>query len=68
MLIPHYLLGAWLIHVVLISVGKIIIDTIPGMTQEISWTTVNLAYLAVRDFQIVCLFGITNLPRISFPT
>jgi len=40
--------GAWLIHVVLISFGKIIIDTIPRMTQQISWTLVNLCYLAVR--------------------
>jgi|ERR1700722_10781311 len=39
--------GAWLIHVVLISTGKIIIDTIPGMTQQISWTLVNMIYLAV---------------------
>lgn len=39
--------GAWLIHVVLIMFGKIIIDTIPGMTQQISWTLVNLFYLAV---------------------
>lgn len=41
-------IGAWLIHVVLISIGKIIIDTIPGMTPQISWTLVNLCYLAVR--------------------
>lgn len=40
--------GAWLIHVVLILCGKICIDTIPGMTQQISWTLVNLMYLAVR--------------------
>lgn len=39
--------GAWLIHVVLVFTGKIIIDTIPGMTQQISWTLVNLIYLAV---------------------
>jgi hypothetical protein len=39
--------GAWLIHVVLISIGKIIIDTIPGMTPQTSWTLVNLCYLAV---------------------
>ena len=39
--------GAWLIHVVLVFTGKIIIDTIPGMTQQISWTLVNLLYLAV---------------------
>lgn len=28
--------------------GKITIDTIPGMTPQISWTLVNLIYLAVR--------------------
>ncbi|KAJ7068756.1 Orm1 type endoplasmic reticulum protein [Mycena amicta] len=35
--------GAWLIHVVLICLGKLIIDTLPGMTQQISWTL--LSYL-----------------------
>lgn len=39
--------GAWLIHVVLIICGKIIIDTVPGMTPQISWTLVNIFYLAV---------------------
>jgi hypothetical protein len=46
--------GAWLIHIVLILIGKIIIDTIPGMTHQISWTLVNLCYLAVRSV-IPCL-------------
>ena len=40
--------GAWIIHVVLIVFGKVIIDTLPGMTQQASWTLVNLIYLAVR--------------------
>ena len=40
-------LGAWLIHPVLIFAGKVVIDTIPGMRQEISWTLVNLLYLGV---------------------
>ncbi|KAJ7591443.1 Orm1 type endoplasmic reticulum protein [Mycena floridula] len=39
--------GAWLIHVVLICIGKITIDTVPGMSQQISWTLVNLLYLAL---------------------
>jgi len=39
--------GAWLIHVVLIVIGKIIIDTIPGMKPQTSWTLVNLCYLAL---------------------
>ncbi len=40
--------GAWLIHPLLIFTGKIIVDTIPGMRQEVSWTLVNLIYLGVR--------------------
>jgi hypothetical protein len=40
--------GAWMIHVVLIATGKVIIDAIPGVTQNLSWTAVNLTYLAVR--------------------
>lgn len=36
--------GAWVIHVVLILFGKIIIDVIPGMQQDLSWTLVNLGY------------------------
>jgi hypothetical protein len=39
--------GAWLIHPVLILLGKILIDAIPGMTQDVSWTITNLGYMAV---------------------
>jgi hypothetical protein len=39
-----------MIHVVLIATGKVIIDALPGMTPNISWTAVNLSYLAVRGF------------------
>ena len=42
-------LGAWLIHPVLIVAGKIVVDTIPGMQQEVSWLIVNLMYLGVRS-------------------
>ena len=42
--------GAWMIHVVLIATGKVIIDALPGVTPNISWTAVNLTYLAVRGF------------------
>lgn len=38
-----------MIHLVLIATGKVIIDVIPGVTQNISWTAVNLCYLAVRS-------------------
>ncbi|KAH9464298.1 hypothetical protein MJO28_002074 [Puccinia striiformis f. sp. tritici] len=36
--------GAWVIHLVLIFAGKILVDIIPGITQDVSWTTVNIAY------------------------
>jgi hypothetical protein len=39
--------GAWAIHPVLILLAKILIDAIPGMTQDVSWTIVNLGYMAV---------------------
>ncbi|KAF9057849.1 ORMDL family-domain-containing protein [Panaeolus papilionaceus] len=50
--------GAWLIHVVLILFGKITIDTIPGMTQQISWTCVNLLYLALSYLMFHWVTGI----------
>ncbi|KAA1097651.1 hypothetical protein PGT21_016176 [Puccinia graminis f. sp. tritici] len=36
--------GAWMIHLVLIFSGKILVDIIPGITQDVSWTTVNICY------------------------
>lgn len=39
-------LGAWAIHFILIFIGKILFDIIPGMNQETSWTLVNLSYTA----------------------
>ncbi|KAJ6561512.1 Orm1 type endoplasmic reticulum protein [Mycena vulgaris] len=50
--------GAWLIHVVLICLGKLIIDTVPGMTQEVSWTLVNLFYLALSYLMFHWVTGI----------
>lgn len=34
-------------HPFLILVGKALIDSMPGMTPQISWTSVNLLYNAV---------------------
>jgi hypothetical protein len=51
--------GAWLIHVVLIALGKIMVDTIPGMTQQISWTLVHLFYLA---FSYLMFHWVTGIP------
>jgi hypothetical protein len=39
--------GAWIIHPLLIFVGKMIVDLIPGMTQQASWTIANLGYAAI---------------------
>ncbi|KAL0950201.1 hypothetical protein HGRIS_010193 [Hohenbuehelia grisea] len=50
--------GAWMIHVVLISIGKLVIDTIPGITQEISWTLVNLCYQALSYLMFHWVTGI----------
>ena len=41
--------GAWLIHVVLILVGKILLDILPGLDQDLTWTATNLGYLAVSS-------------------
>ncbi|KAG7097368.1 hypothetical protein E1B28_004718 [Marasmius oreades] len=50
--------GAWLIHIVLICLGKIIIDTMPGMTHQVSWTLVNLLYLALSYLMFHWVTGI----------
>lgn len=44
--------GAWIIHPLLIVTGKVVIDAVPGMTQEASWTFVNMAYLAVSTTSV----------------
>ncbi|BGP44832.1 sphingolipid homeostasis protein orm1 [Rhodotorula kratochvilovae] len=38
---------AWLIHVVLIGIAILLLETIPGMSQDLTWTIVNLGYLFV---------------------
>ncbi|KNZ76020.1 hypothetical protein J132_00295 [Termitomyces sp. J132] len=56
--------GAWVIHVVLIFCGKLVIDTIPGMTQQLSWTTVNLTYLALTYLMFHWVTGIPFDPSL----
>lgn len=41
-------IGAWGIHVVLIIALKIFYDTMPGVSQETSWTLTNISYMMVR--------------------
>ncbi|KAI0287096.1 Orm1 type endoplasmic reticulum protein, partial [Russula brevipes] len=50
--------GAWMIHVVLIATGKVIIDAIPGVTKNTSWTAVNLIYLACSYLMFHWVTGI----------
>ena len=45
--------GAWLMHPILILVGKICLDIFPGMNQQTSWTIVNLGYLAVNSHHLM---------------
>ena len=40
--------GSWIIHPMLILLGKVLVGAIPGMTQDLSWTVTNLGYMAVR--------------------
>ncbi|KAF8338736.1 Orm1 type endoplasmic reticulum protein [Cantharellus anzutake] len=50
--------GAWLIHPVLIFTGKIMIDSIPGMHQNTSWTIVNLSYMTLSYLMFHYVTGI----------
>jgi hypothetical protein len=45
-------------HPILILVVKICLDIIPGMTQQASWTIVNLGYLAVN-----CSLGVNHVQK-----
>lgn len=40
--------GAWVIHVVLVVLAKLIINEIPGISDSIKWTIINLGYMMVR--------------------
>jgi hypothetical protein len=37
--------GAWVIHVVIILLLKILYDIVPSISQETSWTMVNISYM-----------------------
>lgn len=45
----HWILatGAWTIHIVIIAVLKIFYDSLPGVSQETSWTLTNISYTVV---------------------
>lgn len=50
--------GAWLIHVVLILVGKILLDILPGLDQDLTWTATNLGYLAISYIMFHYVTGV----------
>jgi len=39
--------GAWLIHIVLLVTGKILLDNVPGIPQDVSWTIVLQGYFII---------------------
>ena len=45
MLTDSTITGAWLIHIVLILVLKVIYDILPSISQETSWTLTNITYM-----------------------
>jgi len=58
--------GAWLIHPTLILLAKVLIDAVPGMTQDLSWTIVNLGYMAVSSIDSVLADGeLAIIPHVS---
>lgn len=63
-----YITGAWVIHPVLVIFGKVLVDVIPGMHQDASWTIVNLTYLLVRplSLQRFMQFGMIEILIISY--
>jgi len=54
--------GAWLIHPLLILAGKVLVDTLPGVHQEASWTIVNLSYLTISYLMFHWVTGIPFHP------
>ncbi|RSH88487.1 uncharacterized protein EHS24_001032 [Apiotrichum porosum] len=51
--------GAWVIHPVLIMGAKLLIDSIPGMQADISWTIVNIGYMVLS---FIMFHQVTGVP------
>jgi len=60
-----------MIHVVLIALGIVLLETVPGITQDVTWTTANLGYLFV-SYQftlpslLYCPRSVIEIPRHMF--
>ena len=51
-------LGAWLIHPIMIISLKILFNSLPGVSQELSWTLTNLTYMASSYLMFHWVMGI----------
>ncbi|CED85582.1 Predicted membrane protein [Phaffia rhodozyma] len=51
--------GAWIIHIILILVCKVLFDSIPGIGHDLSWTLVNCGYMMVT---YLIFHSMTGLP------
>jgi hypothetical protein len=50
-------------HPILILLVKILVDAIPSMTQDLSWTVVNLTYMAVSALMTKLTIAlVSNVP------
>jgi hypothetical protein len=50
--------GAWLIHPVMIAALKILYNSLPGVSQELSWTLTNLTYMTASYLMFHWVKGI----------
>ncbi|KAF8760129.1 Orm1 type endoplasmic reticulum protein [Rhizoctonia solani] len=58
--------GAWIIHPMLTLAAKVLIDVLPGVSQEASWTIVNLGYLLVGIFPRRIFGGQLTSNKVSY--
>ncbi|WFC96920.1 hypothetical protein MBRA1_003586 [Malassezia brasiliensis] len=42
--------GAWVIHVVLIVIAKLLVNELPGISNSVKWTMVNVGYMVGTPF------------------
>jgi len=55
--------GAWVMHIVLILIGKLLFDLIPNGSQDISWTLTNIGYMALSFLMFHYVTGIPFDPE-----
>jgi len=55
--------GAWMMHIVLIFIGKLLFDLIPNGSQDVSWTLTNIGYMALTFLMFHYVTGIPFDPQ-----